>query len=209
MSQEYPREPVQRSPCRVSRTLAAPLRTLLSARPCPGARRPHSPLVVGFHPDLVGAVPAEAAPKAARSRHGAAGAAVPLCRHSSPAGPGEPQARSGGAAGSGRAVAAAARPPRLQRAPPAPGSTTSGDGRGLAEAAARRSTKLRRAARESSAGFPLEGRSSRPESGRAAAPPPRDAGVSPGRVPPRSTWALSDGTPHLWSGMLHAATEGG
>lgn len=45
----------------------------------------HSPLVVGFHADLVGAVSAEAAPSAARSRHSAVAAAVPLCRHPRPA----------------------------------------------------------------------------------------------------------------------------
>lgn len=115
-------------------------------------------------------------------------------------GAGEPQGRSG----PGRRL----RDPRASSAPrPRRAAPRAGAGGDRAEARGR--AERGEAAREGSAGFPPAGRSRRPESGRAAAPPPRDAAVSPVRVPLRSTWALSDGTPHLWSGMLHAATEGG
>lgn len=119
--------------------------------------------------------------------------------------PGRGSRRLGAGRGGGCATPAPpARPARAGRHHAEAGA--GGDG---AEAVPRGSAELREAAREGSAGFPPARRSSRHESGRAAAPPPRDAGGSPGRVPLRSTWALSDGTPHLWSGMLHAASEGG
>lgn len=103
---------------------------------------------------------------------------------------GEPQGR----AGPGRRL----RDPRASSAPrPRRAAPRAGAGGERAEAVATGSAELRGAVREGSVGFPPAGRSSRPEDGRAAAPPLQDATVSPVRVPPRSTWALSDGIPHL------------
>ena len=94
--------------------------------PLPAAVPPHSPLVVGFHADLVGAVPAEAAPAAARSRHGAA--AVPLRRHPPAAGG---TAQGGGREGGGtRGAEAAGQPLRSARRRHSAGGTTWGGGNG-------------------------------------------------------------------------------
>lgn len=91
-------------------------------------------------------------------------------------GAGEPQGR----AGPGRRL----RDPRASSAPrPRRAAPRAGTGGDPAEAAARRSTKLRRTAREGSEGFLTAERSCCPESGRAEAPPPRDAGVTPVRGP--------------------------
>lgn len=98
----------------------------------PALPPPHSPLVVGFHADLVASVPAQAAPSAARSRHGAA--AVPLCRH--PRG-------GGGGRGRGRATRRRRRPraprrpsARPGRAEPLRGGKRGGESGGAQEAPA-------------------------------------------------------------------------
>lgn len=163
----------------------APAPTTLSSRRPPPARtrpppRPHSPLVVGFHPDLVGAVPAESAPSATRSRHGAVAAAVPLCRHPPLPAAGGP-ARGGGRAtgpgggGGGRAAAAV---PRARRGP-APSSRRQPRAGGTTPSERGVSTGMGRGARSRAAGdhgrCPT-GRRRRSGSSRSPAVPPGEGG---------------------------------
>lgn len=178
--------------------------------PAAGSPRPHSPLVVGFHPDLVGAVPAEAAPSAARSRHGAVAAAVPLRRHPPlPRGGRHRRARGAGGGGGGRAAAAATSSAprcRLSRAPrprplltaPARGGRDHGGGwEGEEGSTGKGRGRAWSRAGEEHGRFPA-GRRSRSGSGRSTALPPGEGGRHASRVcvcPPRGTWALPRGTP--------------